>query len=282
MGNLTRKASKKLSYRESVIADIEKMRAIAASTRGKKRIKQKEKVARDVDRCQRIAEMAGLHLADFIDNRKIEKGLGDHIPIEVKLAALKVINEKKRAGKKLTSDEEKVALTRTEQEILKEIKETKVESSYDKRTNVVTITVWALPPTVNSWNSFYTSEKQYAQALWDGLIKKGLDNLPVKLPYDVPVLVEGQAYKSRPTDEDNAASAKNPMDALKHCWLVWDDSPAYVKYYLNLKQIKCTKEEEHITFNIYPYPDDVEFHWEFRKLAPENVKKSRMPKAKKK
>lgn len=242
---------------------------------------QKEKIAKDIERCERIAAMAGKTLADFMDNRNPSKGLGNYLPIEIKLAARKVIDTKLNRGKKITNDEAALALTQSEREILKEINDTKVESSYDKKTNVVTITVWKLPPTINSWNSFYTSEKQHVQAVWDGIMQRALDPLPVKLPYNIPILVEGQAYKSRPTDEDNAASSKNPMDAMKHRWLVWDDSPTYVKYYLNLKQIKCKKEEERITFNIYPYPDDVEFYWGFRTLPPEAVKKSRMVKVKK-
>lgn len=246
---------------------------------GRKKMTQSQKIEKDIERCRRIAAIAGKDFDDFIDNRKKEKGLGDLIPIEIKLAALKIINEKQRKGIRINKDEASVALTQHEQELLREIKDCKVESSYDPKTRVTTITAWRLPPTINEWQSYFASEKQDAQAIWDGIMRKVVKEAPK--PYDVPVMIEAQVYRSRLVDSDNLSS-KNCMDAMKHCWLVTDDTPTYVKFYLNLPQIKCKKEEQKVVFRIFPYPDDVEFSWSFKAKPQDTPVETRNKKKKKK
>jgi hypothetical protein len=233
--------------------------------------KRSVKIKKRIESLENIClKITGMEFEDLVpmDNRVLEKGLGLTLEIYIKLAILDYINKKAKAGKKLTKDEAKFGLTKAEQKAMSEIKKTKAEASFDKATQTLKITVWRAPPSINQYNSFYTSDKQHHQAIWDAVIRKALSDAGIVVPkprrteplYKDKVIVVAQIYRARLVDEDNN-SFKQVTDSLKHGFVVVDDKPKYIRQQLCLPQIQCPGDEERIELLIQPFPDSKKFVW---------------------
>jgi Holliday junction resolvase RusA-like endonuclease len=193
-----------------------------------------------------------------VDNRNLEKGMGLMLKIDIKHALSDYVKTHKVALSK--SDRNSLELTKAEREVLAEVESARYIAYMDG--DVVVITVWKLPPTVNMWSKAYTSDKQHFQGVWDGIMRKATATL--KKPFKVPVLIEYTSYRQRPVDVDNN-SFKNVVDALKHNWVLPDDTPAHLRRCLP-DQVKVkSKEEQRIELKIHSFPKDAVFSWEIKK-----------------
>lgn len=239
---------------------------------------RQQKIQKRIESLQKLShKFTGMDFEDLVpvDNRVLAKGLGLTLEVYIKLAVLEYINMKAKAGKTLTKDEKEFCLTKAEQAALSEIRHTKSEASFDKKTQTLQITVWRAPPTINEYNSFYTSDKQHHQAVWDGVIRNVLKSNGIIVPiprktevlYDEKVIVVAQIYRARLVDEDNN-SFKQVTDSLKHGFVVVDDKPKYIRQQLCLPQIQCPGDEERIELTIMPFPDNKKFEW---KLVPKTI-----------
>lgn len=219
-------------------------------------------IAKEIDRFNGLSKrITGKPFSEIapVDNRDITKGMGLMLKIDIKHALVDYVKKHKVALSK--SDKNSLELTKAEREVLAEVKAARSMSYMDG--GVMYITVWKLPPSVNQWSKAFTSDKQHFQGVWDGIMRTATASL--QKPYKVPVLIESTVYRQRLVDADNN-SAKNVVDALKHNWVLPDDTAPHMRQFLPMPQEKVkSKEDQRIELRIFPFPKGTVFTWKIEK-----------------